>query len=498
MSNLLRRVVVGVGVAVAAVAAMSSPSIIVGEPATELLVYSSLPSRGEARGVLNASHFHPEVIRIAAQDRVLLAAVTYPVRADSAPTVVVAAAGEQLTPWVRAVADQLTAEGFIAVVPDAPASDSGAIEAAAQQLARHPAADGRTATVTLASDLRIDSDNGAARFALSEDAWASAVNFLHSVTGNERDNVVRFSHAAHDTGPTHDAGNAGHATAAVRALAGQPTRTGAGGPAGGGRPVGYPFGKVDDLPAGLFTAKTTVLRSPIEAEWVDIPTPGVYNGRMHTRISYPAGTGPAGIVVVMQHGPGMDEWMQAVGDQLSRQGFIALVPDLHTGMGPNGGNYDSFAGPADVFEALTKLNPEMSLAAYQAVREYGLKLPRANGKSASLGFCMGGGNSWALAMNVADLDAAVVYYGTPRGDEADYARINAPVIAFYGEDDARVTAGLEAQAAMMNTLGKAFESHAYPHATHGFLEFQDLGGNAEATLDSWTRTIAFLKEHIGG
>lgn len=488
----VRIVLLGVVAVAAAVTAMSSPSILVGGSATELPVYSSLPSRDEARSLLDVSHFHPEVIRIAAQDRVLLASITYPVRADRAPVVVVAADDEQFTYWVRAVADQLSAEGFIAVVPDAPASDHAAIEAAGRDMARLPAANGRIATVTLAADLRIESGDASARFALSQDAWASAVSFLDTITGNERDHVVRFSHAAHDMMPTHDAGDAEHATADVRALAGQPTR--APSPAAG---RGYPFGKRDDLPAGLFTAKTTVLRSPIRAEWVDIPTPGVYNGRMHTRITYPAGTGPAGIVVVMQHGPGMDEWMQAVGDQLSRQGFIALVPDLHTGMGPNGGNYDSFAGPADIFEALGNLTPEMSLAAYEAVREYGLKLPRANGKSASLGFCMGGGNSWALAMNVPDLDAAVVYYGTPRGEEADYARIEAPVIAFYGEDDARVTAGLEAQAAMMAKLGKAFESHVYPHATHGFLEFQDLGGNAAATQDSWTRTIAFLNEHIG-
>jgi carboxymethylenebutenolidase len=263
---------------------------------------------------------------------------------------------------------------------------------------------------------------------------------------------------------------------------------------GGAR--GYPQGKLDDLPAGTFTAKTTVLRSPVKYEWVDIPTPGVYNGRMHTRITYPEGTGRAGIVVVMQHGPGMDEWMQSVGDQLSRQGFIALVTDLHTGMGPQGGNYESFDGPADAFAANAKLDPAMTLAAYKAVREYGLKLPRANGKSAALGFCMGGGNAWALAMSVPGLNAAVVYYGTPSGDEAAFAKINAPVIGFYGEDDARVTAGVEGTTAMMKKAGKSFEPHVYPHATHGFLEFQDLGGNPQATLDSWRRTIAFLQQHL--
>src|SRR5437762_3415200 len=139
---------------------------------------------------------------------------------------------------------------------------------------------------------------------------------------------------------------------------------------------------------------------------------------MHTRITYPEGTGKAGIVVVMQHGPGMDDWMRALGDQLSREGFIALVADLHTGMGPHGGSYDDFEGPDGAFAANAQLMPTPTLAAYKAVRDYGMKLPRANGKSASLGFCMGGSNSWIFATEVPELNAAVVYYGTPPNDAA--------------------------------------------------------------------------------
>ncbi len=217
---------------------------------------------------------------------------------------------------------------------------------------------------------------------------------------------------------------------------------------------------------------------------------------MHTRITYPQGTERAGIVVVMQHGPGMDEWMQSVGDQLSRDGFIALVPDLHTGMGRNGGGYESFDGPDGAFAANANLRPEMTTAAYRAVRDYGMKLARANGKSAAIGFCMGGGQAWLLASEVPELSAAVVYYGTHPTDEATFAKIKAPVIGFFGEDDARVTATITAASATATKLGKSFETHVYPHATHGFLEFQDLGGNSAATLDSWTRTVTFLKQHV--
>ena len=266
---------------------------------------------------------------------------------------------------------------------------------------------------------------------------------------------------------------------------------------GGARqgPRGYPAGKLDHLPAAAFTAKGTLLRSTQRFEWVDIPMPGVYTGRMRTRVTYPRNA-TAGIVVVMQHGPGADEWMQALGDQLSREGFIALMPDLHTGMGRNGGGYETFDGPDDAFAANANLRPAMTTAAYKAVREYGMKLARANGKSAAIGFCMGGSNAWLLAAEVPELNAAIVYYGGHPADEAVFARIKAPVIGFYGDDDARVTSTVAGARAFATKLGKTFEPHIYRHATHGFLEFQDLGGNPEATLDSWTRNVAFLKQQI--
>jgi carboxymethylenebutenolidase len=114
---------------------------------------------------------------------------------------------------------------------------------------------------------------------------------------------------------------------------------------------------------------------------------------------------------------------------------------------------------------------------------------------ASVGFCAGGTYSFRFAGEVPEINAAVVFYGTQPTDDI-MAKIKAPVLGFYGEDDARVTSTVEPTTAAMKKLGKSYESHIYPHATHGFLEFQDLGGNPSATADSWTRTIAFLNQHL--
>jgi carboxymethylenebutenolidase len=123
-----------------------------------------------------------------------------------------------------------------------------------------------------------------------------------------------------------------------------------------------------------------------------------------------------------------------------------------------------------------------------------MKLPRASGKSATIGFCAGGGSSFRFAAEVPELNAAVVFYGTPP-TEAQMANIKAPVIGFYGENDARVTSTVEPTIAAMKKLGKYYEPHVYPKATHTFVMFQEIAANAAALNDSWPRAIAFMNQY---
>jgi carboxymethylenebutenolidase len=77
------------------------------------------PLEADAKARLAASPRHGEWVRVEAPagDRVD-AFVVYPERSDKAPVVIVIHEIFGLTDWVRAVADQFAAEGFIAVAPD--------------------------------------------------------------------------------------------------------------------------------------------------------------------------------------------------------------------------------------------------------------------------------------------------------------------------------------------------------------------------------------------
>ena len=71
-----------------------------------------------ARARLSASPRHAEWVTIPAGTDSVRAWVVYPERKDKAPVVVVVHEIFGLTPWVRSVADQLAADGFIAIAPD--------------------------------------------------------------------------------------------------------------------------------------------------------------------------------------------------------------------------------------------------------------------------------------------------------------------------------------------------------------------------------------------
>jgi carboxymethylenebutenolidase len=76
------------------------------------------PAEEEAKARLNASPRHAELASIDVGGTPVRTWIVYPERSDKAPVVIVIHEIFGLTDWIRAVADQLAADGFIAVAPD--------------------------------------------------------------------------------------------------------------------------------------------------------------------------------------------------------------------------------------------------------------------------------------------------------------------------------------------------------------------------------------------
>jgi carboxymethylenebutenolidase len=255
-------------------------------------------------------------------------------------------------------------------------------------------------------------------------------------------------------------------------------------------------GTAGGLPPGEKDAKAVLEKSPRHGEWVDIAVPE-RKTPLKSYIVYPERAEKAPVVIVIHEIFGESDWIRGVADQLAADGFIAIAPDLLSGHGKDGGGTDSFGGRDEVIKAIRGLKTPEVMADLDAVREHGLKLPASNGKTATIGFCWGGGQSFAYAAHQPKLDAAVVYYGTPPSDDA-MKQINAPILGNYGGNDARVTATVEPTQAAMKKLGKLYEPHIYAGAGHGFLRAQDGqdGANQKAAEQAWPATIAFLREHM--
>jgi carboxymethylenebutenolidase len=238
-------------------------------------------------------------------------------------------------------------------------------------------------------------------------------------------------------------------------------------------------------------ARAQLQKSPRHQEWVTVKRG---DRSVETFVVYPESKDKRPVVLVIHAIFGMTDWVQDLADQVAAAGYIAVAPDLLSGMGPNGGRSSSFA-EGKTMEAVSHLNADQVTADLNAVADYGLKLPAANGKLFVGGFCWGGGQTFRFATNRGDLSAAFVFYGPPPDKDA-MARIKGPVYGFYAGDDARIGATVPGTIEQMKALGKAFDPVTYDGASHGFMragEAPDASpANAKARTDAWARWKALL------
>ena len=238
-------------------------------------------------------------------------------------------------------------------------------------------------------------------------------------------------------------------------------------------------------------AKAALEKSARHREWVTVKHD---NRAVETFVVYPESKGKTPVVLIIHEIFGMTDWVQDLADQVAAAGYIAVAPDLLSGMGPNGGRSSDFASDKTM-EAVGHLNPDQVTADLNAAADYALKLPASNGKLFVGGFCWGGGQTFRFATNRGDLAAAFVFYGPPPGMDA-MARIKAPVYGFYAGNDARIGATIPDTVAQMKAAGKAYDPVTYQGAGHGFMragEAPDASeANKKARADAWVRWKALL------
>jgi len=255
-----------------------------------------------------------------------------------------------------------------------------------------------------------------------------------------------------------------------------------------------------DLPAGAADAESRLAKSPRHGEWAMVK---VGSDSVRAWVVYPQVSGKAPVVVVVHEIFGLTNWARAVADQFAADGFIAIAPDLLTGkISPTIPDSALRAQAPALIRTLDAAEIQRKL---DAVAKYAMAFPSAQKKYGIVGFCWGGGISFAHAAHAGaspEFGASVVYYGTPPAAD-QLANVHAPVLGLYGGTDARIALTVPGTDSAMKALGRTYEHTIFPGAAHGFLRAQTqedgsiMQANLDATKKAWPMTIAWFRKYLG-
>jgi carboxymethylenebutenolidase len=245
-------------------------------------------------------------------------------------------------------------------------------------------------------------------------------------------------------------------------------------------------------------AKAELEKSPRHGEWVKLKHG---TREVNSFIVYPEVKDKATAVLVIHEIFGLTDWVRTVADELAAAGYIAIAPDLLSGVGPNGGGTDSLGGQSNVVRVIQTLPPDQITADLNAAVDYVAKLPSANGKVVVGGFCWGGQQTFRFTTNNKNIKAGFVFYGAPPAPP-DMSRIACPVYGFYGGDDNRITSTVPKTTERMKTAGKTYEPETYEGAGHGFMRAgadptstaSNKVANKKAHDEAWARWKELLKK----
>ncbi len=246
--------------------------------------------------------------------------------------------------------------------------------------------------------------------------------------------------------------------------------------------------------AGADSLKAELEASPRHGEWVKVTTA---DGRdVNTFVVYPEVKEPATAIIVIHEIFGLTDWIRLVADRLAAEGFVAICPDLLSGMGPDGGGTESFESGDDVRRTIRELSPSQVTSDLDAIQKYARDLPSTNEKVAVSGFCWGGGQTFSYAVNSDTIAAGFVFYGRAAAAE-DVPKISAPIYGFYGESDNRINATIDETKAAADAANVTYEPVIYEGVGHAFLR-RGMAADANdaqkaATKAAWERWVSLLR-----
>jgi carboxymethylenebutenolidase len=244
----------------------------------------------------------------------------------------------------------------------------------------------------------------------------------------------------------------------------------------------------DDTPTVPSDVSVTPGDPAIEAGAIEFPGEGA---TLTGYLARPGQDGSAPVILVCHENRGLTPHIEDVTRRLAIAGYVALAVDL---LSRQGGSAQ--VGESNVPGALGNIDPAQFVSDFRSGWTYLQEQPYADAERVGMvGFCFGGGVTWLMAVEMPELKAAVPFYGPPPPEE-DLPRIQAAVLAIYGELDGRITSTAERIEAAMLANGKIFEKEIYPGADHAFHNDTSSRYHPEAAMAAWARTLDWFGRYV--
>jgi carboxymethylenebutenolidase len=220
------------------------------------------------------------------------------------------------------------------------------------------------------------------------------------------------------------------------------------------------------------------------------------SGSFNAYIAVPTKT-PAPAIILIQEIFGVNEEMRKKCDELAKQGFLAICPDLFWRMEPNVQLTDQSEEEwQKAFGFYNNFNIDLGIEDLEIVERNIKEHQDCSGKTGCVGFCLGGKLAYLMASRTS-VQASVSFYGVGIEEMLDEAgNIKFPTLLHIAEEDEFVTK--EAQQAIASSFADnpLISVYSYPGVNHAFARGGGVNYNEEAANLANQRTIAFLEENL--
>jgi carboxymethylenebutenolidase len=211
-----------------------------------------------------------------------------------------------------------------------------------------------------------------------------------------------------------------------------------------------------------------------------------------------AGDGRTGGVVILPDVRGLYPFYIELAERFAQAGYHAIALDYFgrtAGLGPRD---EEFEYMPHVQQLQVEQVQQDAAACIAALRER-----TGTEKVATVGFCLGGMESFLAGADMSELTGVVGFYAGLdgsrfgiRGPLERAAEIRVPLLGLFGgADQAIPVEQVEQFATRLGEAGLENEVHVYPDAPHSFFD-RRYEQYAEACEDAWRRTLGFLERHI--